>query len=51
MTVVASLALTGFAAMVSAMALAVAAEQPDARAEGRAAMVQAQFQLAHDLKR
>jgi hypothetical protein len=50
MTIVASLALVGFAAIVSAAALSAAA-QPDRRADGREMMVEAQYQLAMALKR
>lgn len=51
MTALASFALIGFAAAVSAAAIAVAAEHPDARLEGRAMMVDAQYQLAQRLRR
>ena len=47
----ASFSLVGFAAVVSAAAIAVAAERPDMRLEGRAKMVDAQYRLAHALKR
>jgi hypothetical protein len=50
-TALASFALIGFAAVVSAAAIAVAAERPDARLEGRAMMVDAQYDLARTLRR
>jgi hypothetical protein len=46
----ASFCLVGFAAVVSAAAIAVAGE-PDIRAEGRQMMVDAQYNLAHDMRR
>ena len=49
-TALASFALIGFAAMVSAAAIASEAE-PDSRAAGRAMMVEAQYRLAMQLKR
>ena len=49
-TVLASFALCGFAAMVSAAAITVSAD-PDTRADGRVMMVDAQYQLATALKR
>ncbi len=56
MTALASFALIGFAAVVSAAAIAVsAAERPDdrdgVRANGRAEMVNASYQLALALRR
>lgn len=51
MTAFVSFALVGFAAVVSATAIAVAAESPDARQEGRAMMVDAQHRLALAIKR
>jgi hypothetical protein len=51
MTALASFSLVGFAAVVSATAIAVAAEGPDARLEGRAMMVEAQYRLAHYMRR
>ena len=50
MTVLASLALVGFTAMVSAAAISEAA-QPDAHADGRQMMIDAQYQLAKTLER
>lgn len=50
MTAVASIALVGFAAMVSAAAISAAA-QPDRRADGREMMVEAEYRLAMALKR
>jgi hypothetical protein len=50
MTALASFTLCGFAAVVSATAIAAAAEHP-AGADGRAMMVDAQYQLALALKR
>lgn len=49
-TALASFALVGFAAVVSATAIAVAAE-PDARHQGREMMVEAEYQLARTLRR
>ena len=51
MTALASFLLIGFAAVVSATAIAVAAERPDARPAGRIMMVEAQYQLALIIKR
>lgn len=45
MTALASFSLIGFAAVVSATAIAIAAERPDARSEGMAMMVDAQYRL------
>lgn len=50
-TLLASFCLLGFAAMVSAAAIAVATERPDARSEGRAMMIEAQYRLAQAIKR
>lgn len=50
MTALASFFLIGFAAVVSAAAIAVAAE-PDARPEGRTMMVEAQYNLAMTIGR
>lgn len=49
-TALASFSLVGFAAVVSATAIAVAAKA-DKRLEGREMMVEAQYRLAHDLRR
>lgn len=46
----ASFCLVGFAAVVSAAAIAVAGE-PDIRAEGRQKMIEAQYRLAHEMRR
>ena len=46
----ASFALVGFAAVVSATAIAVAAEQ-DARPDGQAMMVDSAYRLAQTLRR
>lgn len=45
MTALASFSLIGFAAVVSAAAIAGAAEHSDARSEGRAMMIDAQYRL------
>lgn len=50
MTALASLLLIGFAAMVSATAIAMTA-QADARLQGRAMMIDAQHQLATTMRR
>lgn len=50
MTALASLSLIGFAAVVSAAAIAVSTEHPR-RPDGREMMVEAQYQLAQILKR
>lgn len=50
MTALASFFLTGFAAVVSATAIAASAERPDTRHEGRAMMVDAQYQLGIALR-
>lgn len=49
-TALASFLLVGFAAVVSATAIAVTAE-PDIRAQGWDMMVEAQYRLAHDIRR
>lgn len=49
-TALASFSLIGFAAVVSATAIAVAAE-PDLRPEGHRMMVEAQYQLAKAIRR
>jgi len=50
MTALASFLLVGFAAVVSATAIAAAAEK-DARPQGRAMMVDSQYQLARMIGR
>lgn len=50
MTALASFSLVGFAAVVSAAAIA-AADEPDARLQGRTMMVDAQFELARTIRR
>jgi hypothetical protein len=49
-TALASFSLVGFAAVVSATAIAVSAERPDMRPEGRAMMVDAQYHLGVSLR-
>lgn len=50
MTALASFSLVGFAAVVSATAIAVSAEGPDMRPEGRAMMVEAQYRLGISMR-
>lgn len=50
MTALASFSLIGFAAVVSATAIAVAAEQ-DARPAGKAMMIEAEYRLAQQMRR
>ena len=50
MTALASFSLIGFAAVVSAAAIAAAAEN-DIRPQGRAMMVDSQYQLAQIIRR
>lgn len=50
MTALASFSLVGFAAVVSAAAIA-AAEDVDARSQGRSMMIEAQYELARTIKR
>lgn len=49
-TTLASFLLIGFAAMVSATAIAIA-DEPNARPEGREMMIEAQYQLAKTMRR
>jgi hypothetical protein len=49
-TALASFSLVGFAAVVSAAAIAASAEHPN-RPHGREMMIDAQYRLAHVLKR
>ncbi len=49
-TALASFLLIGFAAVVSAAAIAVAAE-PDARLDGKTMMVEAEYRLAQQMRR
>jgi hypothetical protein len=49
-TALASFSLAGFAAVVSATAIAVSAEHPDTRTEGRTKMVEAQYGLGISMR-
>lgn len=49
-TALASFLLVGFAAVVSGAAIAVSGEHPDARAEGRMKMTEAQYRLGISMR-
>ncbi len=49
-TALASFSLVGFAAVVSAAAIAASAEHPDQRSEGREMMVEAQYRLGISMR-
>jgi len=50
MTALASFALIGFAAVVSAAAIEAATDRADARLEGRQIMIDAQYRLGMSLR-